>query len=115
MSKSAEILEEYKKYLMPTYTPSVVVSKAKGSRVYDAEGKQYYDFTSGIGCHNVGHCTEGVVRAVQEQVETLGHCSNIFVNEPQVALAKKLVEISGLDLSELYLMTDADLISALLG
>ena len=96
MSKSAEILEEYKKYLMPTYTPSVVVSKAKGSRVYDAEGKQYYDFTSGIGCHNVGHCTDGVVKAVREQVETLGHCSNLYVNEPQVALAKKLVEISGL-------------------
>ena len=82
MSKSAEILEEYKKYLMPTYTPSVVVSKAKGSRVYDAEGKQYYDFTSGIGCHNVGHCTEGVVKAVQEQVAKLSHCSNYFATEP---------------------------------
>ena len=96
MSKSAEILEDYKKYLMPTYAPSVVVAKAKGSRVYDAEGQQFYDLTSGIGCHNVGHCTEGVVKAVQEQVAKLGHCSNYFASEPQVALAKKLVEISGL-------------------
>ena len=96
MSKSTEIAEAYKKYLMPTYTPSVVVAKAKGSRVYDAEGKQYYDFTSGIGCHNVGHCTEGVVKAIQEQAAKLGHCSNLFINEPQVKLAKKLVEISGL-------------------
>ena len=96
MSKSTEIIEEYKKYLMPTYAPSIVISKAKGSRVYDADGKQYYDFTSGIGCHNVGHCTEGVVKAIQEQVAKLGHCSNLFVNEPQVKLAKKLVEISGL-------------------
>ena len=96
MSKSTEIAEAYQKYLMPTYKPSVVVQKAKGSRVYDAEGKQYYDFTSGIGCHNVGHCTEGVVKAIQEQVAKLGHCSNLFINEPQVKLAKKLVEISGL-------------------
>ena len=96
MSKSTEIAEAYQKYLMPTYTPSVVVAKAKGSRVYDAEGKQYYDFTSGIGCHNVGHCTEGVVKAIQEQAAKLGHCSNLFINEPQVKLAKKLVEISGL-------------------
>ena len=96
MSKSAEILEDYKKYLMPTYAPSVVVAKAKGSRVYDAEGAQYYDLTSGIGCHNVGHCTEGVVKAVQEQVAKLSHCSNYFATEPQVALAKKLVEISDL-------------------
>ena len=96
MSKSTEIIEEYKKYLMPTYAPSIVISKAKGSRVYDADGKQYYDFTSGIGCHNVGHCTEGVVKAIQEQVAKLSHCSNLFINEPQVKLAKKLVEISGL-------------------
>jgi predicted acetylornithine/succinylornithine family transaminase len=96
MSKSTEILEDYRKYLMPTYSPAVVVAKAKGSRVYDAEGQQYYDLTSGIGCHNVGHCTEGVVRAVQEQVAKLSHCSNYFASEPQVEFAKKLVEISGL-------------------
>ena len=96
MSKSTEIIEEYNTYLMPTYTPGVVISKAKGSRVYTPEGTQYYDFTSGIGCHNVGHCTEGVVKAVQEQIAKLGHCSNLFVNEPQVKLAKKLVEISDL-------------------
>ena len=96
MSKSTEIIEEYKKYLMPTYAPSIVISKANGSRVYDADGKQYYDFTSGIGCHNVGHCTEGVVKAIQDQAAMLTHCSNLFVNEPQVKLAKKLVEISGL-------------------
>ena len=94
--KDTETLELYKKYMMPVYSPSIIVTKAKGSRVYDATGKQYYDLTSGIGVHNVGHCTEGVVAAVQEQVAKLGHCSNLFVNAPQVALAKRLVEISGL-------------------
>ena len=94
--KSTELMEAYKKYLMPTYSPSVVIAKAKGSRVYTPENTQYYDLTSGIGVHNVGHCTEGVVKAVQEQIAKLGHCSNLFINEPQVKLAKKLVEISGL-------------------
>ena len=91
-----ELMEDYKKYLMPTYAPAVLIAKAKGSRAYDDTGKQYYDLTSGIGVHNVGHCTEGVVAAVQEQAAKLGHCSNIFANEPQIRLAKKLVEISGL-------------------
>ena len=92
---NTELMEDYKKYLMPTYAPSLVVAKANGSRVYDDTGKQYYDFTAGIGVHNVGHCTDGVVKAVQEQVAKLGHCSNYFASKPQVALAKKLVEISG--------------------
>ena len=91
-----EVKELYGQYLMPTYKPEVVIAKAKGSRVYDAGGKQYYDMTSGIGVHNVGHCTEGVVSAVREQVAKLGHCSNLFINEPQARLAKKLVEISDL-------------------
>ena len=91
-----EVKKLYEQYLMPTYKASVVIEKAKGSRVYDATGKQYYDMTSGIGVHNVGHCTEGVVAAVQEQIAKLGHCSNLFINEPQALLAQKLVEISDL-------------------
>ena len=91
-----EVMKLYGQYLMPTYKPSIVIEKATGSRVYDASGKQYYDMTSGIGVHNVGHCTEGVIAAIQNQASKLGHCSNLFINEPQVLLAKKLVEISGL-------------------
>ena len=96
MSKSEEILEVYKQYMMPTYVPSIVLEKGKGPRVFGVDGTQYYDFTSGIGVHNVGHCHPEVIKAVQAQVEALGHCSNLFVHEGQALLAKKLVEISGL-------------------
>ena len=96
MSKSEEILEVYKQYMMPTYVPSIVLEKGKGPRVFGVDGTQYYDFTSGIGVHNIGHCHPEVVKAVQAQVESLSHCSNLFVHEGQVQLAKKLVEISGL-------------------
>ena len=96
MSKSEEILEVYKQYMMPTYVPSIVLEKGKGPRVFGVDGTQYYDFTSGIGVHNVGHCHPEVIEAVQAQIEALGHCSNLFVHEGQALLAKKLVEISGL-------------------
>ena len=96
MSKSEEIIDVYKQYMMPTYVPSIVLEKGKGPRVFGVDGTQYYDFTSGIGVHNIGHCHPEVVKAIQSQVEVLGHCSNLFVHEGQALLAKKLVEISGL-------------------
>ncbi len=92
-----EVKALYDKYLMPTYSPAMAIKKAKGSRVYDLDKSiQYYDMTSGIGCHNAGHCTEGVVAAIAEQAAKLGHCSNLFMNDVTPRLAKKLVEISGL-------------------
>ena len=97
MSRSDEIKETYNAYVMGTYRPSIVIEKGKGSRVWDAEGKLYYDLTSGIGVHNIGHCNEAVVKAVQDQVAVLGHCSNLFIHEGQGKLAKKLVETAGFD------------------
>ena len=96
MSKTAEIASEYAKYMMPTYAPVVAIARAKGSRVQVPERNQFYDLTSGIGVHNVGHCHPDVVKAVQEQAATLCHCSNLFMHEGQTAVAKKLVETSGL-------------------
>ena len=96
MSKSTEIIEAYKKYVMPTYAPAVALGKGKGAKVFGVDGNQYYDFTSGIGVHNVGHCHPAVVKAVQDQAAQLVHCSNLFAHEGQAALAEKLVAISGL-------------------
>ena len=91
-----EIIDAYKQYLMPTYAPEVVLEKGKGSKVFGVDGNQYYDFTAGIGVHNIGHSHPAVVKAIQEQAEKLVHCSNLFAHEGQVKLAQKLVEISGL-------------------
>ena len=91
-----EIIDAYKQYLMPTYAPEVVLEKGKGSKVFGVDGTQYYDFTAGIGVHNIGHSHPAVVKAIQEQAEKLVHCSNLFAHEGQVKLAQKLVEISGL-------------------
>ena len=95
-NKSQEILELYKSKVMPTYAPGVVLASGKGVTVRDVDGLTLYDFTSGIGVHNVGHSHPKVVQAIQEQAAAMTHCSNLFVNAPATLLAAKLVEISGL-------------------
>ena len=96
-NKTQEIVGIYKSNVMPTYSPSVVLSSGKGVTVRDVDGLSLYDFTSGIGVHNVGYSHPAVVNAIQEQAKAMTHCSNLFINEPSVRLAEKLVAISGLE------------------
>lgn len=95
-NKTTEILDLYKKVMMPTFAPSVVLATGKGVTVRDVDGLVLYDFTSGIGIHNVGYSHPKVVQAIQDQAAALTHSSNLFATEPQVKLAEKLVELSGL-------------------
>ncbi|MGN0833862.1 MAG: aspartate aminotransferase family protein [Kiritimatiellia bacterium] len=94
--KSQEILELYRSKVMPTYAPSLVLASGKGVTVRDVDGMTYYDFTSGIGVHNVGYANKKVVQAIQDQAAAMTHCSNLYVNAPATLLASKLVELSGL-------------------
>ena len=94
--KSMEILDHYRAKVMPTYAPSVAVASGKGITVRDADGRSYYDFTSGIGVQAVGYGNKKVTEAIQSQAAALTHCSNLFVNAPETQLAAKLVELSGL-------------------
>ena len=95
-NKNQEVLDLYKQVVMPTYTPSIAIASGKGVTVRDVDGRTYYDFTAGIGVHNVGYGRTQVVEAIQAQAARLTHCSNLFVNEPATVLAKKLVTLSGL-------------------
>jgi len=95
-NKNQEVLDLYGKVVMPTYAPSIVLSSGKGVTVRDVDNHVYYDFTSGIGVHNVGYGRPEVVEAIQDQAAKLTHCSNLYANEPMVALAAKLVDLSGL-------------------
>ena len=95
-NNTKEVLDLYGENVMPTYAPSVVVSSGKGVTVRDVDGRSFYDFTSGIGVHNVGYARAEVVKAIQEQAAQLTHSSNLFANVPATKLAKKLVELSGL-------------------
>ena len=95
-NNTQDILDLYKSKVMPTYTPSLVLASGTGVTVRDVDNRVYYDFTSGIAVHNVGHCHPRVVEAVKEQAAAMTHCSNLFVNAPATLLAQKLVELSGL-------------------
>jgi len=71
--------------------------KGSGSRLWDADGKEYIDMLAGIAVNSVGHCHPAVVKAIQEQAAELIHVSNFFVSPAQVSLCKLLVDISGMD------------------
>lgn len=71
--------------------------KGKGTKVYDTEGKEYLDALAGIAVNNVGHCHPRVVKAIQDQAESLIHISNLYHNIPQSTLAKLITEVSGFD------------------
>ena len=94
MSKSTDIAALFDQYVMHTYAPTATLTSGSGCKVRDPDGKTYLDFTSGIAVHNVGHCHPKVVKAVQDQVATLGHCSNLFYNVNQALLAQRLSKLS---------------------
>src|SRR4051794_30836717 len=75
-------------------TTDLVISRAWGARVWDADGKEYIDFAGGIACQNLGHGPTGVVRAIHEQVDRYLHqCFMVGIYEPYVALAQRLDEV----------------------
>ena len=85
-------------YVMQTYARfPIALVKGKGTRVWDADGKEYLDFAAGIAVNSLGHCHPAVARAVADQVDTLLHVSNLYHIEPQARLAKALCEHSFAD------------------
>jgi len=96
--KKQEVIEKHRQYLFSCianyYEEPLVVDHAKGSYVFDTDGKEYLDFFGGIATISVGHCNEKVTKAVQEQSAKLQHVSTLYPNEPHVRLAEKLAEIT---------------------
>ncbi len=85
-------------WLMQTYNRcDVVFVQGAGLKLYTATGEIYWDYLSGIGVNNLGHCHPAVVNAVKEQAGKLLHVSNLYRIAQQEALAEELAAISGLD------------------
>ncbi len=75
-------------------TPSLVVSRAAGARLWDADGREFLDFAGGIGCQNLGHGPSAVVAAIHEQVDRYLHqCFMVGVYEPYVEVCRRLDEL----------------------
>lgn len=91
------IKKEEAEYLMPTYGRfQVALAEGKGAVAKDVDGKEYIDFTSGIGVNCLGYSDEGLVKAISEQAGKIQHMSNLYYNPLQVEVAKKLIELTGL-------------------
>lgn len=84
-------------YVMDTYARyPVAFEKGEGCRLWDTEGREYLDLTSGIGVVSLGHCYPPLVDAICRQAATLMHVSNLYTTAPMVETAKRLCQHSGL-------------------
>lgn len=93
--------EEIKKLdqekIVGTYSRyDMVADHGKGARCVSVDGKEYIDFTAGIGVNCLGFCDDGWVEAVTAQLKKLQHVSNLFYSEPQVKAADLLTKRTGL-------------------
>ncbi|MGW5422977.1 acetylornithine transaminase [Streptomyces sp. NPDC003943] len=91
-----DLTQRWQGSLMDNYgTPRLPLVRGEGARVWDADGNEYLDFVGGIAVNALGHAHPAVVDAVSKQIASLGHVSNLFVAEPPVALAEKLLQLFG--------------------
>lgn len=94
---STEIKALYSDNIMRTYARfDVVVDHGEGATVWSPEGREYVDFTSGIGVNCLGYGNIKWVEAIYRQALKLGHMSNLFYTEPGARLAQQLIERTGL-------------------
>jgi len=93
-----QVRETEARHVLQTYKRApIVLVRGQGPRVWDTEGKDYLDFTSGVGVASLGHANPGLARVVAEQASTLVHTSNLFFHPYQAELSEKLARLSGLD------------------
>ena len=84
-------------YVMQSYGRfDVAVDHGKNATLWDVEGKEYIDFTSGIGVCCLGYGDEDWAKAIYEQALKLGHISNLFYSEPYINVAQTLCKRTGM-------------------
>ncbi|MEP6696370.1 MAG: acetylornithine transaminase [Pseudonocardiales bacterium] len=93
---NAALIARWDSAVMPTYaTPSLALVRGEGAHVWDADGTRYVDLIAGIAVSILGHAHPAIVASVTRQVTTICHTSNLTVNEPSVALAERLRDLTG--------------------
>ncbi|MFD1931836.1 acetylornithine transaminase [Nonomuraea mangrovi] len=88
------LYERFENAFMPNYgVPPLALARGEGTTVWDLDGRPYLDFIGGIAVDSLGHAHPALVEAVSKQVATIAHTSNLFLHEPEVLLAEKLLEL----------------------
>ena len=94
----ASVARAEQELLLPTYDRQrVLFTHGRGVYLWDADGKKYLDFLSGLGVNALGHAHPAIQKVLKRQAGRMIHVSNLFFHEYQAALAKRLTKISGLD------------------
>ncbi|MEN3356872.1 MAG: acetylornithine/N-succinyldiaminopimelate aminotransferase [Mycobacteriales bacterium] len=97
-SRAAELSARWGAAMMRNYgTPPLGLARGEGCRVWDVDGREYLDLIAGIAVSNLGHAHPALVGAVTAQVGALAHSSNLFMHEPGVRLAERLLGLLGVD------------------
>lgn len=97
MSETVNVVELEAQYLLQNYSRhQIVLARGDGPYMWDINGKRYLDFIAGIGVNALGQNHPRIVRVIEEQAARLIHTSNLFYNEYQGPLAKRIAETSGL-------------------
>ncbi|MBP5459120.1 MAG: aminotransferase class III-fold pyridoxal phosphate-dependent enzyme, partial [Clostridia bacterium] len=92
-----ELMALDEQYIIGTYGRNpIAITHGKGATVYDEEGNEYIDFTSGIGVNSIGYGNENWAKAIYEQAQKLGHMSNLYYTEPCALLAEQLCTRTGM-------------------
>lgn len=90
--------DQHEKFIFPCvsnfYEEPVIIIRAKGTSVFDINGREYLDFFGGILTVSLGHCQDEVVQAVNEQMATLGHVSTLYRTENMAQVAETLARIT---------------------
>ena len=97
--KQNKIIEDNDKYLAQTYSQiPIILDGGKGVMVCDVDGNEYLDFTAGIAVNILGYGDEGYIKAIEDVLKKgMVHCSNIYYNQGELDVAKKLCNISEMD------------------
>jgi acetylornithine/N-succinyldiaminopimelate aminotransferase len=81
-------------FVMPTYARyPVTLVRGRGSLAWDEDGREYLDFTGGLGVLVLGHCHPVWVEAVSRAADTIGLVSNLYATPPQAELAARLASV----------------------
>ena len=97
MISSTQVRELEAQHVLQTYKRQpIVLVRGDGRRLFDADGREYLDFLSGIGVVVLGHSDAGLTDVLADQAKTLIHTSNLFYHPLQGQLAAKLAALSGL-------------------
>ena len=96
MTTQADLLGRYAGAMVQVFgAPQLVLAEGHGCWVTDVDGKRYLDLLSGIAVNALGHGHPALVQAVAKQAESAIHISNFFTSEPAIALAEKILSVSG--------------------